>query len=68
MVVNVNLVLLLIKVLHGMQVVRIIIIMELVHMQEKLVQQQQHLRELYRLLIPNLMEQLQIVIPIVKLL
>ena len=68
MVVNVNLVLLLIKVLHGMQVVRIIIIMELVHMQEKLVQQQQHLRELYRLLIPNLMEQLQIVILIVKLL
>ena len=68
MVVKVNLVLLLIKVLNGMQVVRIIIIMELVHMQEKLVQQQQHLRELYRLLIPNLMEQLQIVILIVKLL
>ena len=46
MLVNVNLVLLLIKVLNGMQVVRIIIIMELVHMQEKLVQRQQHLRGL----------------------
>ena len=47
MLVNVNLVLLLIKVLRGMQVVRMLLIFkeDLVRMQEKLVQRQQHLKE-----------------------